>query len=686
MDSVGLQHLFLIKSWRQLGGVAIFLGLGCGASAPSDGLGLDPAKVRTVDRNWINGKSIVVAPTPPPLPPGGEIGDTSGVVGHWFVNRGGTRLVLLLEQQSGQLIGSLRPEGSRDVAQLIDHVTWDSEHGQLRFRVEDEGKVFFYAVDVVEGTMTGRYAFALGGRSGPADWASNSGHLMAWRRESFDADLVPRVFDIVIDDGRFVRLRLDRNESDPLVIEGELKVKATTAKGSDGELPAQPIVVRHWDGEQIAFDLPNGTARQRFTGSVKGRHIDGTLVEDRTGLVTNFAGTRANVLSYGLRVRTGESRLAWQERVRRILYHLMMAGNPAPLATVATVAERPLSPADRIGSDRDDDAVNRSPEYGLSDVVFEHTLPNPYGTEPIVRRSHGLLAVPTTPPPAGGYGLVLAVNGHGGSAQLLLDASDPYYWYGDAYARRGYVVLALDISHRPLNETGGIYWDPADGDSPETGNHAHPSIAAPGLDSDWSDDGERVWDAMRAIDFLLTRPSGNPNRIIVTGLSMGAEVTEIVGALDPRVTTVVPAGAPPDLSLMPLHGNHPCWKWTHGDATEFVEMSDYLALTAPRHVVLESGKTDYTYSSYSLPYVVEKENAWRARTAYGDDAANFVHYLHPGGHQYRVGDSSDDSPTPAYIQVPQLIAPPGARPRSIDWKTNGETVSLDQTLFDYLAR
>jgi hypothetical protein len=120
--------------------------------------------------------------------------------------------------------------------------------------------------------------------------------------------------------------------------------------------------------------------------------------------------------------------------------------------------------------------------------------------------------------------------------------------------------------------------------------------------------------------------------------------------------------------------------------TEFVDMSDYLALIAPRKLLLETGKKDYTFSWYAMPFAVEKENAWRARIAYGAESGNFVHYLHSGEHQYRVGDASDQTPDPAYIQVPQLIAPPGVRKRPVDWELDGETMSLDQTLFDFLAR
>jgi dienelactone hydrolase len=632
----------------------------------------------------VHGTGIAAAIARPPSPPGGDVGDTSGLIGTWFVNRGAARFTLTIHLQAGHLVGTLSPDGTADASRPIEHVTWDADQGQLRFRVEEDGKSSFYAVDVVEGTMAGRFAVDVGGRSGPTDWSTNSGHLMGWRRETFDADLVPRVYDLVIDDGRFVRLRLDRNQSDPLAFVGELKLKATTTKGSDGELPAQPILVRRWDGTNLVFELVNGSERDRFTASVNGRNLDGVMVENRTGIPIKFSGSRTNVLSFGLRTKTGEARREWQERMRHTLYRLMMGGNPAPLSTAVTVTDRPLL-QDQIGADRDDNGAHWLRQYRLTDVVLDQTIPNPYGTEPLTRRLHGILAVPTTPPPAAGYSIVLAVNGHGGSAEQHFQ-SDGYHWYGDAFARRGYVVLALDISHRPLQDNGGLYGWPIDGDSPETGNHAHPAIAAPGLDSDWSEDGERVWDSMRGIDFLLAQPSVNPNQIIVTGISMGAEVSELVGALDPRVTTVVPAGAPPDLSLMTLHGNHTCWQWVHADATEFVEVSDYLAMTAPRNVLMESGKADFTFSSYALPYAVEKETAWRARIAYGADASKFVHYLHSGAHQYRVGDSRDDSPNPDYIQVPQLTAPPSIRRWSNEWQVSGDTVSLDQTLFDYLAR
>src|SRR6185503_16307782 len=303
--------------------MAIFVALGCSSSGTPGGFdGVDPAPIRTVNRNWVNGATSVVTPPGPPSPPGGDVVDTSAILGHWYVNRGGARFTLFIEVRSGHLTGTLARDGSSDAAQPIEQVVWYPSEGKLFFRAEEEGKALSYAVDVIDGTLIGRYALDAGDSSGHTHGSPYSGHLMGWRGETFDADISSRVFDIVIDDGRFVRLRIERDASDPLLFTNEFKLKATTARGSDGELPALPITIRSWDGKRIVFDLPNSGSRQRFNGTVSGRYLTGTMVEGRTGGPIPFAGTRANVLSYGLRSKTVEARREWQERVRRTLYRL----------------------------------------------------------------------------------------------------------------------------------------------------------------------------------------------------------------------------------------------------------------------------------------------------------------------------------------------------------------------------
>lgn len=253
----------------------------------------------------------------------------------------------------------------------------------------------------------------------------------------------------------------------------------------------------------------------------------------------------------------------------------------------------------------------------------------------------------------------------------MMDPDHEGLWYGDGFARRGFVVLALDISHR----TGG--------DDPAHGNGPHPPIQAPGFDSDWEEDGERTWDAMRALDYLLSLPQVDRTRVLVTGISLGGEIATMTGALDPRVSVSVPAGYSPDLGVMIYHGNHGCWRWLHADLREYVDLSDFHALTAPRPLIVETGKADFTYSDFRPPFAADKQVARRSRGAYGDEVSNFVHYLHDNAHRYRVGDANHNRLTEHGVRQPVLIEPQA--PRSITWQLDARTSGDQRTLFDYIS-
>jgi hypothetical protein len=57
----------------------------------------------------------------------------------------------------------------------------------------------------------------------------------------------------------------------------------------------------------------------------------------------------------------------------------------------------------------------------------------------------------------------------------------------------------------------------------------HSSIRPDGLESsDWEQDGERVWDAMRALDYLISLPFVDSKNVVVTGLSMGVRLQQLL--------------------------------------------------------------------------------------------------------------------------------------------------------------
>jgi hypothetical protein len=284
---------------------------------------------------------------------------------------------------------------------------------------------------------------------------------------------------------------------------------------------------------------------------------------------------------------------------------------------------------------------------------------------------------------------VLALNGHGGSAAKVMTGTEDLYWYGDAFARRGFVVMAVDISHRPTVDrtapymNAPLYTGVVTGDDPANGNGPHPAVKAAGFDSDWEEDGERAWDAMHALDYLLAQTNVDATRVLITGISMGGEITTIAGALDPRLAMSIPAGFSPDLGVMLNYINHPCWRWLHADVREYVDISDYYALTAPRPLIVETGKADRSFSQFAAPFAADKQVLRRTRVAYGGEIGNVEHYLHYDGHHYHFGDANPTYPSERNVRVPEMMQPTATW--SNTWESDNGTYPLQGTLFDFVS-
>lgn len=563
----------------------------------------------------------------------------------------------------------------------VDEVTWDATTGVLDFRRRmASGVAQWVHARAVEGVVTGRAGYGMLDQAPPADVAAYTSHVVGWNDHYFSRDLVPRVFDLTVD-GRSARLRLDRDGAGAIV--GRYKVYADDVSGVDAEEVESDVDVQAWDGRTLRFVRATAAATQSFDAIVDGRTLLGTMSASTATAQVPFDGVRAELLAYGFVARDGATRDDWQQRARRQLAHLMMADNPAPLSL--SVDRQPADAAsddDGFAPDRDDDAADWPAAYSVDELQLSATLPSPYGGT-LSRAMHGYLTTPASDAPTGGWPAMIVLNGHQGSAHGTLDPSDPLYWYGDAWARRGWVVLALDVGHRPLADRAALYRDYVDGDRPDDGNGTHPAIRAAALDSDWVEDGERTWDVERAVDYLRTLGTVDGTRILVSGLSMGGEVASFAAALDARVAAVVPAGFVPDLTVMAGHGNHPCWSWLSGDPLDYYSVSDLHALVAPRPLLVETGLVDDTFSSYTPPFVDGKEVARRSRAAFADAPARFALYLHPDGHAYRFGDATPDGAPAVYVTVPAIDAP--SAPGDVAWAADGSTISLGLTVADWLA-
>jgi dienelactone hydrolase len=614
----------------------------------------------------------------------------------------------------------------------VDRVSWNTSTRRLVFRrrFSHDFRSEWYNGKIVQGVIVGRFSHHPDSNTaeqppfGSTRYYIN--HFTGWNSNYIDGkDIVPRVYDIIFDghprgvDGQCrALLRIDRKKSGLL---GTMKVYASSIGATPEAWNAESWDIRGeelecdleniaWDGTTLSFTRVGEGWSQEFTGTANGRTISGTFT-DRSGTAFleryNWNGSRAQVLTYGLASKSRKNRELWQERTRSQLCHLIMAGNP-----VANTRHEETTIRIALGSNnpyRDDNPLAYPQQYTLKDISFSHTIQDPYSSQLITRCSHALLAAPTRSPPAGGYPAVIALNGHNGSAwTMILNPDEPLYWYGDSFARRGFVVLAVDISHR---NDSPLYGQPghrlihgwrdgwAGGDDLNHGNGPHPSIKSPGFNtSDWEENGERTWDVMRALDYLI-REVRNINRscILVTGLSMGGEIATIAAALDLRFSMVVPACWSPDAGVF-YHANinrnihiepnrpqvpiyHPCGNWVYADNREYVDTSDYHALIAPRPLIVQSGKQDTTYSRFfEPPFAGDKTVTRRSRIAYNNrETDKFIHYLHYDGHVYRVGDINSPE---IYVRVPNIIAPRSLG--ELEWQTDRGTRDTGKTLFEYI--
>jgi dienelactone hydrolase len=635
------------------------------------------------------------------------------------------RCTLYVSKRAGLLITG------RGAHNTVDNISFEPQSRQFQFQRFGPSFWEWHRGTITHGVYVGRFSHDRNQDQKPDDITRYQGFASGWNSTYLDTDIVPRVYEVLIDDRSHGRLRIDRAAPGSGQFTGRLRI----CRGPHGEDFEYDIEILEWDGTNLLFvkhgDTPAtfDTVTESYQAVASGRMLVGTKISATAKPRTSFwKGARAEVLGHGLTPKTAAELSAWQEQTRAQLELLIMAGNPAPLADPAPEVHGPkkpipIGPCARPAS-RDDDPNDPKAwhKYTRTRLEFSLDLPNAYGTGPIKRGFEAYLAMPfgePQHPPKAKFPAVLALNGHHGSAWTCLHPGSVYHWYGDGFVQRGYVVLAVNVGHRNSSEFYennddyaqpgadiGFYeflgcQDDLNGDGP--GNPPQSPIQAPGMgSSDWADDGERAWNVLQAFQWLYEQPYIDQNCIFVTGLSLGGRIAAYVGALEPRLRGVVAACCTPDTGVEQAGRSadgHCCQFWDRADMREYIDTSDVLSLIAPRMLVVETGVQDRTYSTFkarppltpktsvSAYFVGDKLVARRTRAAYAGAPAAFVHYLHYDVHRYHVGVTAPKGVggAVAFVHTPVAIGPPAAQPWSVDWQFDPQTASTDKVLFDYLG-
>jgi cephalosporin-C deacetylase-like acetyl esterase len=199
---------------------------------------------------------------------------------------------------------------------------------------------------------------------------------------------------------------------------------------------------------------------------------------------------------------------------------------------------------------------------------------------------------------------IVVAPGHGFTGK----ATD--YTFASIFARNGFAVLSYD----PIGQGERLqYPDPANPGATllkaSTGEHGEaglqPTLIGDALARTFA------WDGMRAVDYLISRPDIDPDRIGAFGCSGGGTMTALLGALDTRVHAIAVACYLTSFdTLLPALGPQDAEQSTPNFIASGLDFPDWVEIAAPRPYAIISTAQDM------FPYAGALATATEARHFY----------------------------------------------------------------------
>ncbi|MDH7571247.1 MAG: acetylxylan esterase, partial [Armatimonadota bacterium] len=193
------------------------------------------------------------------------------------------------------------------------------------------------------------------------------------------------------------------------------------------------------------------------------------------------------------------------------------------------------------------------------------------------------LYLPEGKPPFPG---VLVPCGHSANGK----ASEPYQRVAILLAKNGMAALCYD----PIGQGERSQILDAAG-KPQMGNTAeHTMVGVGALLVGQSTATFRIWDGMRSLDYLASRPEIDPTRLGCTGNSGGGTLTAYLMALDDRILAAAPSCYLTTLErLFATIGPQDAEQNITGQVAFGMDHADYLLLRAPKPTLMCVATKDY---------------------------------------------------------------------------------------------
>jgi dienelactone hydrolase len=189
-------------------------------------------------------------------------------------------------------------------------------------------------------------------------------------------------------------------------------------------------------------------------------------------------------------------------------------------------------------------------------------------------------------------------------------------------ARRGYVVIVIDAFYwgerrMVLDDDAASYREPSRMTKEDVSNFNRRSQQAEELVArslftagiTWP--GAALWDDIRTVDYLASRPEVDPARLASVGLSMGGYRSFLLAALDSRIKVAVDVGWMASLAAqIKRHVVHTIGFSFHiAGLYHYLDLPDLAALIAPRALMVINGSKDALFESQGVRAAFEKIEA-----------------------------------------------------------------------------
>ncbi len=278
----------------------------------------------------------------------------------------------------------------------------------------------------------------------------------------------------------------------------------------------------------------------------------------------------------------------------------------------------PVEPAPEVLYSIEDDGLIRervvfdSEEFmSVPCVLLKPTdMPN-NGTAPAILCSHG----------HGPFGKE-PVAGNASSEGLRANMARHNYNYAEQMARRGFVTISPDLR---------CFGERADGPDPYPRRDRCNVHFVRGAILGIYTLTLNIWDMMRCVDYLESRPEVNPDKIGMMGLSQGGTMTMFTTAIEPRIKAADIIGYLNPWHDFGIEDANFCGSQIVPEVYRYLDTHDIAGLIAPRPLLLEMGVHDTTFSIESM--LKGYEGVKRIYSAAGV-SDNLWADIHPGEHAF----------------------------------------------------